>query len=276
MNYFKKFKQKFLLNKSVNVDLNTPDFANKKIFTEADYGYLLSLIFEGREVMCLRDAKAEINSCNVLRHDVDHDINTALKMAVWERERGITSTYCLLHTAWYYGCMIDGCYKHSSLLKDSVARLDELGHEINFHNNIITVAFLNKINPYDLLMRELEFFSVNGIDIVGTSTHGDALCRKYGYRNFHLFSEIAAAFPPDLSDDCPKEIRDAIGSVKMSEAGLSYEAYGIVGKKYVSDSGGKLISHLKMPGWGGATDSSLLTNNVGVYALTHPVWWSFK
>ncbi|MCH8068782.1 MAG: NAD(P)H-dependent oxidoreductase subunit E, partial [Candidatus Marinimicrobia bacterium] len=33
----------------------------------------------------------------------DHDFETALKMGAWEHERGLRATYCILHTAWYYG-----------------------------------------------------------------------------------------------------------------------------------------------------------------------------
>jgi hypothetical protein len=37
-----------------------------------------------------------------MRHDVDHDINKALRFAEWEAERGYRATYFILHTAQYW------------------------------------------------------------------------------------------------------------------------------------------------------------------------------
>src|SRR5262245_66624491 len=36
----------------------------------------------------------------LLRHDIDHDYETALQMAEWEKRRGLRATYCVLHSAW--------------------------------------------------------------------------------------------------------------------------------------------------------------------------------
>jgi hypothetical protein len=254
-----------------------PDFSKKKLFTAADYGNLLDQVYNDAPIGPLGDLQNADQMRNVLRHDVDHDIRVALKMGEWERERGISATYCLLHSAWYYGQLSSDRYCHSKLLVDSAKMLFEQGHEINLHNNFITTAHLSGLDARELLKRELDFFDSLGIAIKGTSTHGDALCRKYGYRNFHLFCEIAEVSPPILSVDCPESIRRVIGSVSMQELGLSYEAYGFDAHHYVSDSGGNLISHLSMPGWTSSCRLEAKRNipRVGVYMLTHPVWWDF-
>ena len=38
-----------------------------------------------------------------LRHDLDHDVEQAVRMARWEADRGWRSTYFVLHTEWYWG-----------------------------------------------------------------------------------------------------------------------------------------------------------------------------
>lgn len=64
-----------------------------------------------------------------LRHDVDHSIEKAMRFATWEHNRGIRSTYFLLHTAPYW-------QDWRSLVR--VAHMMELmGHEVGIHHDAL-------------------------------------------------------------------------------------------------------------------------------------------
>lgn len=58
------------------------------------------------------------------RHDVDYSIDAALRMAEWERERGVRSTYYLMHDNPFYG---------GTLAMQARMRLGQLGHEVGWH-----------------------------------------------------------------------------------------------------------------------------------------------
>src|SRR5690348_1449894 len=58
-----------------------------------------------RELASTEDASRVVLA---LRHDVDVRLDAALTFALLEHERGIRSTYFVLHTAGYYGVIRDG------------------------------------------------------------------------------------------------------------------------------------------------------------------------
>ncbi|MBO6514894.1 MAG: sulfotransferase, partial [Phycisphaerales bacterium] len=113
----------------------------KKKFYRNQYAELIDPLVKGRVNLTWAEAcrhdRPESESVVILRHDVDHDLETALQMARWEHERGLRATYCILHTAWYYGRFTNGVQERSKLMLDGCRELQELGHEINIHNNFI-------------------------------------------------------------------------------------------------------------------------------------------
>ena len=118
------------------------DFSKKKKYDRKFYLEVIELCSPSGTVLSISDFLNAPNvSATVMRHDVDHDIYEALRMAQWEADRGFSSTYCILHTAWYYGELEGNRYKHSNILKTAVKELNAMGHEINFHNNLIGEAF---------------------------------------------------------------------------------------------------------------------------------------
>lgn len=256
------------------------DFSAKKRYRKSAYLSLTEKRGEEEQIFSIKDYINSKNSGkNVLfRHDVDHDIEEALRMARWEINNGFTSTYCILHSAWYYGELKKKKYHHSQLLKDSIADLVAMGHEINLHNNVISESLRQGINPRETIFREIDFLRSLGADVVGTSTHGDKLCNQFNFRNFEIFEEIAAVFSLDNQRPPNAELCDSIGCVSMEELGLSYEAYGFSPSVYISDSGGGLRCHLGQVGWSSCVDSLSLSYNPKIerYVLTHPVWWDFR
>jgi hypothetical protein len=208
----------------------------------------------------------------VIRHDIDNDIETAVKLARWEAEHGIRATYCVLHTAWYYGRFEAGrlLYRSEDMV-EACQEIQALGHEINLHNNAVTVGLRTGADPYDVVAEELDHLRGRGLDIKGTSTHGDNLCHKLGYRNLELFRETAPDGPRTLEHEGNTV---TIGTRSMTDLGLTYEGYDLPRDVYISDSGGKLKVVADTPGRAGRSRAEMgsevpYRRVVG----THPCWW---
>jgi hypothetical protein len=256
---------------------------SKKKYVKDQYSELIQgYTGQGYEVMTLLDfirkKKIEDRKVLVVRHDVDHDYMTAMKMAEWEKQHGIRSTYCLLHTAWYYGRLEGNTIRHTENLVDCAQQIKRLGHEINLHNNLAVTALKHAIDPEILLRNELEFFNSIGIQIRGTSTHGDILCRDFNFRNYELFREICDGRYGGprciIFNDGNKRSTVTLGELSMYDFGLEYEAYEIFWDIYHTDSGGKLQVRKNRRGMRhfGRTDPNR-GSLVGI--LTHPIWWQF-
>jgi hypothetical protein len=258
------------------------EFSRKKRYSVADYEALLAPYMGRHQAMRLCDfvRLEDMGDARVLliRHDVDHDLETAVRLGEWERARGLQSTFCVLHTAWYYGALRGGRYQHSDKLLSAIERLAALGHEVNLHNNLVALALREDVSPEGLLAQELEFFDRLGVPIVGTSTHGDALCRQLEFRNWELFSECCDGRfggPRDVSYrlDDGQHRSVSLGRLSMLDFGLEYEAYDIARDVYHTDSGGTLRTLTAVEGrrpFGRDGDRGEV---VGI--LTHPIWWAF-
>ena len=215
----------------------------------------------------------------VIRHDIDHNHITAMKMAKWEYDHGIRSTYCMLHTTWYYGKLEDGVMRHTTNLVECAKYLHGLGHEIALHNNLAVTALKEGIDPIRLLGEELEFFKGIGIQIKGSATHGDALCHDLTFRNYELFKESCDGRyggPRSLVNELDGErFTVTLGEIPMVDFGLEYEAYEIFWDVYHTDSGGNPQTKTNRHGMRqfGRTDQNR-GSLVGV--LAHPVWWDFS
>lgn len=213
----------------------------------------------------------------LIRHDVDHDHLTAKKIAEWEHDRGIRSTFCLLHTSWYYGRLEGARIRHTKDLVECAQYIASLGHEINFHNNLVVAGLKFGIDPAQLLQQELDFFNSIGIQIKGTSTHGDSLCRKLNFRNWELFKECCDARfggPRTLKYENENGLVSLeLGKQSMFDFGLEYEAYDMSKDVYHTDSGGNLRIRKNTKGRRSFGRINKHGNVVGV--LAHPIWWNF-
>ena len=271
----------FKLDSSV-IKIKKLSFRRKKKYKRDEYSDLLSPYIEKkyeilRYIDYVREKSIDDRNVLIIRHDVDHDHLTAMKMAKWEHDHNIRSTYCLLHTAWYYGKRKGNAIQHTKDLIDCAQYIASMGHEINFHNNLIVTALKYGIDPVELLNNELEFFSSIGIKIYGTSTHGDALCRELNFRNWELFSECCDdrfGGPRVLKYDGKNgKVEIKLGEHSMCDFNLEYEAYDFSKDIYHTDSGGNLRVRRNTLGRKNFGRSDNMGSIVGI--LTHPIWWSF-
>lgn len=263
------------------------NFARRALLSPADYeGVLKPFLESNYQVIKLSDVfgSDEYHGCRTLniRHDVDHDYETALRIAEWEAAHGIVSTYCVLHTSWYYGQLFDGEYGHYREFVDLCISLQEMGHEINLHNNFVTLGLtVEGLDVERLLAGELEKLRAYGLNIQGTSAHGDALCRNLRFINHELFAERTweSKGGPRLIEG--PEGKVALGSIDAQSYGLIYEAYDYPRDIQVSDSGGRPRLIRTTRGRGGLRRAELAA--VGIETpfpsyccvLTHPIWWDF-
>lgn len=70
---------------------------------------------------------------------------------------------------------------------------DEFGHEIGFHNDLVTLQLIYDIPPIEFLRSELAYLRGNNINIVGTTYHGSQYCYKYHYYNAYFWKEYPDA-----------------------------------------------------------------------------------
>lgn len=189
-----------------------------------------------------------------LRHDVDDNadsLDTALRMAEWEHELGIRSTYYLLHDSHYW-----------QDAGKAARRLAELRHEVGLHNNAIAEAVRQRRHPHAIVTDALHMLREH-VMVVGTVAHGDGLCHEHGFVNDELWVECPRPAYGD-PDRLAGHVR--IEPVSMSEFGLVYDANWLPRGDYLSDSGGS---------W--SQPFADIIENFGrrgqLHMLVHPDWW---
>ena len=187
-------------------------------FTYAEYERFLDRL-AGRAVVRLREF-ARGGGDVALRHDVDSRLDSALRLARLEHDRGLRATYFVLHTAPYW---------HDDDLVPQVRSLQELGHEVGFHNDLVTVERVHGGDARAALEEALARLRGGGIEVTGAAAHGSPWCHRLGYHNNYVFAgwdEPVAGFPN----------RTVASKLDPAEFGLEYEAYHVPRDTYFSDS----------------------------------------
>jgi hypothetical protein len=187
-------------------------------FTYAWYERFLDRLAD-RDVVPLREF-AQGRGDLALRHDVDSSLWSALELARREHDRDLRATYFVLHTAPYW------------TRPDLLGRLRELrslGHEIGFHNDLVTLERTQKVDIDAYARQELARLRGAGIEIVGAAAHGSPWCHRLGFHNNYAFAgwdEPVPGFPA-------REVRRKLDPAAL---GLEYEAYHVPRDEYFSDA----------------------------------------
>ncbi len=232
-----------------------------------------------------------------VRHDVDHHLERAVLMALLERDLGIRASYYLLPpgdydlTENYYGRLVAGRIEHHPALADAARLLVDLGHEVGLHNNFIQLSQQTRRRPEDLLRDELDYFRGEGIEIVGTASHGSDFARKYRFINYEIFSQCAPNAPSDqavlgriIGDE---SFRYCLHELDMTDFGLRYEAYFLGDSFRLSDVGSQIVVSRLDTAKGqvlepvsccdhGLADRYRDFTNDGVSFLIHADHWTFS
>lgn len=163
-----------------------------------------------------------------LRHDVDERLDRAIDFAELEARRGLRSTYFVLESASYW--------RRPDLL-EGLQRIQELGHEIGWHNDLVTTECVLGGDARALLSVELERLRGARLSIDGVAAHGSPSCYRYGYHNGYFF------FPDELVSELPnaETVDGPLGRRKvphgtLAEFDLAYDAYHLDNTTYFSDA----------------------------------------
>ncbi len=199
-----------------------------------------------------------------LRHDVDRQLGSALTLARLEHSRGLRATYFVLHTAAYW--------QQKSLIPKLRALQDDLGHEIGWHNDLVTLACVFGIDARSYLQRELERLRQAGLRISGVSAHGSPYCYRLGYHNNYFFSDFSErvdGFPNDVTVQTENGVCQ-IPKASLADFDFDYEAYHLDNNLYFSDSSFDERGHRWHPR---DLDLDVLSPGDKVIILIHPCHW---
>jgi hypothetical protein len=234
---------------------------NASPFLPDDLADLDRLLSAASAVVAMEDVHEGCASDAIgLRHDVDNVIEPAVAMAEWEAERGYRSTYFILD-----GNRQPGHYWHDkTLLRSSLERIADCGHEIGYHCNAIARAIVEQRDPVELVGETLEELRGYGFHVHGVVAHGDPLCRRHGFVNDEMFSESARP-----SYGAPDRV---VGGVQLEPVsrgwfGLDYDPNWLPRAEYLSDSGGR---------WSRPFDTFAagFPYQGQTHLLVHADWWS--
>lgn len=163
-----------------------------------------------------------------LRHDVDKRPDMALAMARVEAEHGISSTYFILTTADYW---------QDPRAAAIVGEISELGHEIGYHNDLLSLFVQGEDDLRDRLERDLEALrEAAGQTIIGTASHGSRWAREGMFLNYYVWEEWTTYYPthPNYEQVFRGETPVSIPKIKMADF-FEYEAYALVDRDHTKD-----------------------------------------
>ena len=221
------------------------------------------------------------NARGLLRHDVDHDLHAALRMASVEAAHGIAANYYLLPTADYW---------ESPFLVAAAQELQALGHAVGLHNNTLSQWMIGEVRcPYEALLDQLDRLRTAGVSVQSVSSHGDRLCYQFGFNNSWLFehcwngaslrgewvnlsaegvpdsrSEYHIAAPVEKVLRRPDGQQTDLGATSLEACGLLTDVSCLPGAINVSDSGGT---------WHRGSPDLLRRETGPVSMLLHPEYW---
>jgi hypothetical protein len=187
-------------------------------FTYGEYERFLDRLAD-RSVVPMREFARGAGDV-ALRHDVDSRLDSALELARLEHARGLRATYFVLHTAPYW---------NEGDLVARVRRVQDLGHEVGFHNDLLTVERVHGGDGRAALEEALARLRGAGIEVTGAAAHGSPWCHRLGYHNNYVFTGWDEPQPGFPSRDAPRKLNPA-------EFGLDYEAYHVPHDAYFSDA----------------------------------------
>src|ERR1035437_4665255 len=247
-------------------------------FTWEKYAEFLNKVSDTSKyiVLPLNEFRKTFNSKKIiigLRHDIDVDLNVAYEFSEIESKLGFRSTYFVLHSASYYLSNPNNMAVHNDKIIPILKTMQNVRHfEIGWHNDLVTLQVVYNINPVTFLHNELNWLRSNGINIVGTASHGSNYCKVYHYLNYYFFDECTFPIVPNYNNNINVTVgvkNIALIKGKLSDFGLQYEAYFMNNNKAFSDA--TMTSGTR---WNiGMLDLDQLQAGDRVIILLHPIHW---
>jgi len=141
------------------------------------------------DVVTLRDLSVKNSKGPKLafRFDIDIDPAISVKMATYLAFEGMPGSFYFLHTASYYGEWCGKTFVRNSKLRSYIREISACGMEVGLHNDLLGSFISHKLDPVDVLDRELDWLRSVGGDVRGTVAHNSL--PVYGAANSEVFSE---------------------------------------------------------------------------------------
>ncbi len=134
----------------------------------------------------LAEDMAPESSRVALRHDIDADPITALRMARFLASRGVGGTFYLLHTAPYYGDFHNHLFVRQPELVHWIRGFLVAGCELGLHNDAMGASQIPGVNGAACLQQEIGWLRSLGVNVKGTAGHNSL--PSYGAENSEVFS----------------------------------------------------------------------------------------
>jgi hypothetical protein len=242
----------------------------ERSFTYRAYERLLDRLADSErfKVVPLREfssTRSESQAVVALRHDVDYRLDSALEMACLERERGLSATYFVLHTARYWA--------RRDLVPNLLRLQDGHGHEIGWHNDLVTLECVYGGDAREFLSEQLERLRAAGIRIEGSASHGSPYCYRFGYHNNYFFADFDGEEQPGLPNSRVVETQRGLCRIpkgRLADFGLFYEAYHLDHDLYFSDAS---FDERGLRWHADQLDFDTLVSGKRAIILVHPCHW---
>lgn len=153
-----------------------------------------------------------------LRHDIDADPITAIRMARYLARFGICGSFYLLHTALYYGKYDQNIFIRNPEIARWVKAMIVAGCEIGLHNDALGVYTNHGLDGALALERELAYLRSLGAVIRGTVGHNSI--PMYGAENAEIFRNRKLW---KRTANAPGLVLDRLGALDEEALNLSYE-----------------------------------------------------
>lgn len=251
---------------------------SRRTFGDHDLRRLQILLERSDEIVPVAEAFARRDDWPerfaTVRHDMDHDLENAVKFAEWEAARGIRATYYVLHGDWYWGG--PAASTPSAMVLRALDHIASLGHEIGLHNNAVALALQTGLDPFAILERDLAALRRHGFPVTGSVAHGDTICHAAGFINNEIFTECfrPATHPPDRTltwtDGSRPPTSLQLRQRPMADFGLEYEANNVGATRSLSDTGGRWNQPFAV------VDAAYGAEGGFIQLLVHPVWWALS
>jgi hypothetical protein len=218
-----------------------------------------------------------------LRHDVDHDLETALGMARLENGLGIKASYFFLppgdyeKSENYYGALVGNRIVHSERFRKVVTEIYALGHEVGLHNDFLQLSARLGREVADLLAGEIAYLKGLGIPVHGTASHGSGFSRKQKFVNYDIFAQCRKnnSVSKTIALEGGREF--TLFTVDMADLNLAYEAYHIARDTYIADTGSRMtLNKVELQDIAPQRLVDEIADRRRVVVLIHPEWWHLK
>ena len=158
-----------------------------------------------------------------LRMDVDMDVAAALALSDICREEGIPATFYLLHTAPYYGVLVNGAFARHEAIAGICRSLGSGGLEIGLHIDPYFFYLNHRIDGAQAVVAELGWLRSQGVRICGVTGHNCA--SVYGAESVEIFTRWAVR--PGSFYYCNYQLAP-IAQLNADMLGIEYEGGGLI------------------------------------------------